>query len=1034
MPVCAHCGEDNPARARFCLACGERLTGVPPAQSATRRTVTILFCDVVDSTPLGEQLDAEAFRGVQSRYYDITRAALEHHGGTVEKFIGDAVMAVFGIPTLHEDDALRAVRAACELQEAVAPLDEELTRDHGLRMRVRVGLATGEVVAGDSADGQAFATGETVVIAQRLESAAKPGEILITDATYRLVADAVAAESVDPVAAKGRTVPVAAWRLLSVEPDAPGVAPRLDTPLVGRQFELEQLFTSFDDAVAASAPVLVTVIGPAGIGKSRLVTELCARVGDRATTLVGRCLPYGDGITFWPLELLVADAGGVDTVRRVLADEEDGDAVAARLLGAIGAAPSSGEETFWAVRRFLEALARTAPLLVVFEDLHWGEPTFLDLVEYLIGWCRDAPIVLVCTARPELLERRPGWLTPRAGTSVVTLERLSDDDADALVDVVRGNAELLPETRDRIATAAEGNPLFVEQLVMMAAETAVDGDLSIPPTMQALLAARLDRLAPEERAVLERASVIGREFSRRSLAELSSTDDRGRVGALLLSLARKELIRPSSTMRRDEAYKFRHILIRDAAYDRVPKGVRAELHERFGRSLERDSGDEALVGYHFEQAVAYRRALGQRSAEVEALSADAGRALSAAGRRAFAMGDLPAAMSLVERGADLLPRDAHDRPALLAQLGNAQMKSGEFDRARTTLDDALAQARAFGDRVSELRVTIDMQFLRSFTDPTPAAAENMRVAERLIPELERLGDELGLARAWYLASESHVIASRWDARAEALERALEHARRAGARGEAGTMTGLLAQALYHGPTPAPEAIARCERFLHDAGNDRALIAGLSSTLAGLRAMRGDFEAARGLYADALALYEALGLRFRRAARAYIGAQIDLLAGRVEAAEQELRRAHETLVEMGDRAVRPVMAGYLADVLLVLGRDDDARELVDAAAATAGADDLVAHVVWRSVAARLAARGGEHDLAVRLANEAQELAAGTDSLEVRAGAVLAAAAVASEAGREDEARALREEAATLYTEKGNVVAAERVRESSKARVR
>ncbi len=1033
MPVCAHCGEDNPARARFCLACGEPLAGVPPAQSATRRTVTVLFCDVVDSTPLGEQLDAEAFRGVQSRYFNIARAALERHGGTVEKFIGDAVMAVFGIPTLHEDDALRAVRAACELQEQVAPLDEELTRDHRLRLRVRVGLATGEVVAGDSADGQAFATGETVVIAQRLESAAKPGEILITDATYRLVADAVATESVDPVPAKGRTEPVAAWRLLSVEPDAPGVAPRLDTPLVGRQFELEQLFTAFDDAVAASAPVLVTVIGPAGIGKSRLVTELCARVGDRATTLVGRCLPYGDGITFWPLEQLVADAGGVDGVRRVLADEEDGDAVAARLLGAIGAAPSSGEETFWAVRRFLEALARTAPLLVVFEDLHWGEPTFLDLVEYLIGWCRDAPIVLVCTARPELLERRPGWLTPRAGTSVVTLERLSDDDADALMDVVRGNVELLPGTRERIAVAAEGNPLFVEQLVVMAAETAVDGDLSIPPTMQALLAARLDRLAPEERVVLERASVIGREFSRRALSELSSTDDRGRVGALLLSLARKELIRPSSTARRDEAYKFRHILIRDAAYERVPKSGRAELHERFGRWLARDGGDEAMVGYHFEQAVAYRRALGQRSEAVDALSADAGRALSVAGRRAFAMGDLPAAMSLVERGVGLLPPDASDRPALLAELGNALMKSGEFNRARTTLDEALAEARASADRTSELRVTIDMQFLRSFTDPTPAAAENIRVAERLIPELERLGDELGLARAWWLVSESHVIASRWDARAESLERALEHARRADAR-EAGTMTGLLAQALYHGPTPALEAIARCERLLDDAGNDRALVAGLSSTLAGLRAMRGDFEAARGLYADSLALYEALGLRFRRAARAFIGAQIDLLEGRVDAAEQELRRAHETLVEMGDRSMRPIIAGYLADVLLVLGRDEDARELVDEAASTAGADDLVAHVVWRSVGARLAARAGEHELAATLAGEAAELAAGTDSLEVRAGAVLAVAAVAADAGREDEARARREEAATLYAEKGNVVAAERVRETLKARVR
>ena len=1026
MPTCAQCGEDNPARARYCLACGASVAAPADDPGATRRTVTVLFCDIVDSTPLGEQLDMEAFRRVQSRYFDAARATLERHGGTVEKFIGDAVMAVFGIPTLHEDDALRAVRAAMELRDAIAPLDADLARDHGLRLRVRLGVATGEVFAGDPTDGQAFATGETVVVAERLERASPPNEVLIADSTYRLVAGAVLVEPVEPVPAKGRSEPVAAWRLLRVEIDTPAFARRLDTPLVGRQFELAQLQGALADAVGDSRPRLVTVLGPAGIGKSRLVAELCAATGDDVTSLFGRCLPYGDGITFWPLELIIRAAGGPAAVRAALASEEDGDVVTQRVLAAVGEAPSSGEDTFWAFRRFLEALARRGPLIVVFEDLHWGEPTFLDLVEYLIGWCRDAPILIVCTARVELLERRPGWLTPRAGTFAVTLEPLTQDDADTLVDILRGDIELSDAMRAQIGAAAEGNPLFVEQMLAMAGENAGRGELPIPPTMQALLAARLDRLAPGERAVLERASVNGREFSRRAVVELSPPDEGGIVGAILLSLARKELIRPAESAGRDEAYRFRHILIRDAAYERVPKQVRGELHERFGRWYGARGGDDAIVGYHFEQAITYRRALGQRGGGVDDLRGTAGRLLTAAAQRAFALGDLPGAVSLAERGLKLLPRTEPERPALLAQLGNALMKSGEFARARATLDEAIEEARSTGARGSELRATIDAQFLRSFTDPTPAATENARVATLLIPELELLGDELGLARAWWLASESDVIASRWAARGEALERALAHARRAGARDDAGTITSLLAQALYHGPTPAPEAIERCERLLEEAGSDRALVAGLSSALAGLRAMRGEFAAARQLYAAAHALYNELGLRFRGAGRAYIGAQIELLAGDVEAAEAELRRGHDTLVEMGDRSARPVIAGYLADVLLALGRDAEARELVDEVVVTAGADDLVAHVVARSVGARLAARGGDPSAASRLAGEATELAAGTDALEVRAGAVLAAAAVAAVAGRDKEARALRHEAAALYSEKGNVVAVARVR--------
>ena len=427
--------------------------------AVSRRTVTVLFADVANYTPLGERLDPESLRRVMSRFFAQMSAVLERHGGTVEKYIGDAVMAVFGIPELHEDDALRAVRAATELRLALAVLNEELERDQAVRIGIRVGVNTGEVVAGDGSGGQNLVTGDAVNVAKRLEEAARTGEILVGEPTRRLVENAVVLEPRDELALKGKSDPHAAWNVLAVIEGASAYARRLDAPLIGRESELALLRAAYAEAVKRRSCRLCTIVGPAGIGKSRLAAELCSNVRDEATVLTGRCLPYGDGITFWPLVEIGGSLGSDDGVREVLEHAEDGELVAARVLGAVGptAAAAPGGETFWAVRRLMEEVARERPLVVVVEDIHWAEPTLLDLLEYLAGWTHDAPLLLVCIARPDLLDERPGWLTqPGSGA---LLEPLTEEESHALLDEIAQEWPLEAAARQRIADAADGNPL-----------------------------------------------------------------------------------------------------------------------------------------------------------------------------------------------------------------------------------------------------------------------------------------------------------------------------------------------------------------------------------------------------------------------------------------------------------------------------------------------------------------------------------------------------------------------------------------------
>ncbi len=930
---------------------------------AARKTVTVVFCDIVDSTPLGERIDPEVHRRVQERYFEAVRGALERHGGTVEKFIGDAAMAVFGIPAAHDDDALRAVRAASDLRVAISSLNEHLERDHGVTLSIRTGVNTGEVVAGDPSQGQSFATGDAVATAQRLEAASRAGEILIGEPTYRLVSNAVLVEPVEPLQLKGKSRPVTAWRLLGVVEGAPPFPRRLDTPMVGRDAELALLRGELAAAVEERRCRLATIVGPAGIGKSRLGNELL-RSGD-ATALVGRCLAYGEGITYWPLRGIVLGAVGHLTQEGIAARLEgldDRERIAAQLADTVGAgeAPSGSEETFWAIRRFLEHLARERPLIVGLDELQWAEPTLLDLIEYLVGWSSDAPILLLGLSRPDLLEKRPSWPV------TISLGPLNAEETEELADALGA-----PPERVRLTKAAEGNPLFLEQLVALEKE---EREEAIPGTIHAILAARLDRLEPAERTLLERAAVIGREFSRAAISALS--DDADATGPTLFALVRRDLVEPDRTMPGDDGFRFRHVLIRDAAYLGLAKETRADLHERLAEWLAVGGALDELVGYHLEQVHRYRRELG---APDEALAGEAGERLARAGTRALRRADLPAAVNLLTRATALLPDGHPERGELLRVLGTALMRTGDLARAESVLDDALGVALAAGDRGLELRTLIDREFFREFTEP--GSMEMVGVADRAIGPLEQLGDHLGLARAWWLRSESHVNACRWGERAVDLERALDHAEKAGDFGEQATIAFYLAQAYYYGPTPVEQAVRRCEELLATRADDRLMHASIMGFIAGFRAMQGEFETARRLQADARSLYEELGQRFRIALRALVGAEIETLAGRPDEAAAILRWAYGEFQEMRITSVMSTIAAFLADALAELGSHDEALEFAAVSKDTAPEIDVVTQVMWRIARAKSA-----RDPA--LARAALELARGTDYPDLKAKAHLA----------------------------------------------
>jgi len=998
-----------------------------------RKTVTILFSDVVTSTQLAERLDPESMRRVMSRYFDEMRAIVERHGGTVEKFIGDEVMAVFGIPNIHEDDALRAVRAAAEMRDRLAVLNEEFDKTWGVRLSARTGINTGRVVAGDPQAGGTYVTGDPVVLAKRLEQAAEPGEILIGKATYPLIKDAIKAGPLTSFSVKGKTQPVDTLSLDEVDVHAPGLIRRLDAPLVGRRAELDQLREGFDEAVRTNSCRLLTVLGPAGIGKTRLAAELSETLGDRATWLTGRCLPYGDGITFWPLAEIVREAGGTAAIVEAIEDD-DADVVVELIQGTIGPSPVAGgsDESFWAVRRFLEAMATSEPLVVCLEDIHWAERTFLDLIEYLAVWIRSAPILLLCLTRPDLLETEPSWLNPRRNASVLALEPLSEAEADVLLDALRGDVALSAPIRRRIAATSEGNPLFVEQMVAMAAEDG-NGEVAVPPSIHALLAERLDRLSAEERAVIERASIIGKEFVRREIVDLCPPELRPSLGRNLMALVRKDLIRPApSVAARDDGFRFRHALIRDAAYDGLPKEIRAELHEQFADQVKAHVDEyevelDEIIGYHLEQAVLCLVELGRGGRATDELSLNAGVRLGGAGRRAFARGDVPAARKLMERAVYLLDAHPQARAEVLLDLGAVAREQGDSVRADAVLADAEMLARSVGNERLQMLAEVERSVVRLYVDAGIEARQVFEVAERATPVFEAGGDQLGLSRAWALVADAHWFRAQYGTTETVLERARVYADRAGDRRTLSWILGAMCRVALVGPLPVEDGIRRCLAIRSQARGEPALQPVVESILGVLEAMRGRFDDAREHYRESQRAFDELGFSFRLASFRMYSGWAELIAGDWAAAERELRIGYEELQHMGERTFLSTLATFFARALFACGRYDEAERVTDVSAETASADDPITQAMWRGPRARiLAVTGRSETEAEQLARESVELAFQTDCVNMQADALVDLAETLGLLGRAGEAPEFLEEAVELYERKGNVVSASATR--------
>jgi class 3 adenylate cyclase/tetratricopeptide (TPR) repeat protein len=1053
MIRCPSCSEENPPRFRLCGYCGAPLTAVEslPAHEV-RKTVTLIFSDLKDSTALGERLDSEALHEVKERYFSAMAAEIKRHGGKIEKYIGDAIMAVFGLPRAHEDDALRAVRAAIGMQSVLRGLNESLSARFGVVLANRTGVNTGEVVAVDdpTAD-QKLATGDAVNVTARLEQAAPANEIYIGEVTYRLVRDAVKAEPVEPLTLKGKSQPVAAFRLIGVHGQEGNVR-RQDTPVVGRDEELTALQNTWTTVVTARRVHLVTVLGDAGIGKSRLVRELMDRVGSGARIVCGRCLAYGDGITFWPLREMVVSACAIhdedspEVAReKLLACTGDAD-IADRMASATGlsAAPFPLHELYWGVRRFMQVLAAQGPVLALFDDIHWAEPAFLDLLESLLETIGDAPVLLIATSRRDLLEERPQW-GEREHSERLLLRALGDVAAAQVVTNLLGAAGLPAELMRRIVNAAEGNPLYVEQMLAMLLETGAvrqvgtqwisvhaHADIAVPPTIQALLEARLDNLQRGERATAEPAAVIGMEFPQPAVASLAKPRLRTGIEEQLAALSRKNFIRPMTSVDPEPRYRFDHHLVRDTVYNGLLKRARATLHIEFVRWADQVNADsdrglefEEILGYHLEQAYRYLNELGPIDDDGAAIGRDGARRLASAGRRAFGRGDTHAAASLLRRAIGLLSEDDPARVPLLPELGEVLIELGNFPEARTVL----AEAKALAERNKNRRIAASAQLfemrVRLFSsEPGDWGEATLRMAEEAIPLFQSEEAHPELARTWRLIGLVHGIAARYGQSTDAVSQSMTYARLASdERLIARNATGLSSSTLL-GPTPVPDAIALCEQLIADGLSDRQAESKTLCTLAQLHAMNAEFDKARALYRRGRDLLRELGQGVNAASTGIDLLMVELLAGDLATAEREVMPDYEFLTHAGETYFLSTMAALLSRVVRDQGRDPEALMFSKIAEETAAADDIDSQALWRSIRAPILARVGDLTEAETLARSAVELSQQSDAPQLRADTLFELATVLMVAHRIEEAREAVAGAIGIYQAKGDVVSTAR----------
>ncbi|MGE7437877.1 adenylate/guanylate cyclase domain-containing protein [Kitasatospora sp. NPDC001175] len=967
---CPACRCELPPDARFCPSCGSPCTPPGPAGPAEgRKLVTVLFCDLVGSTALSGALDPETLRSVTLRYFELMRRQIEAHGGTLEKFIGDAVMAVFGVPTVREDDARRALAAALGMLDALSGLNTELAATLGVRLDVRIGVNTGQVVAGSDASArQALVAGETVNIAARLEQNAGPGQILIGPDTLRAAGPTVRTESVGPLLLKGKADAVTAHRLLGLGADDPELLRRFDVRFVGRHAELAELDAALARTADGRGAQCLLVHGEAGQGKTRLLREWLERTAPLAAYGTGRCRPYGGQGSLQPL---------ADALRGLLGEallEGAAEALAVLSTGLLrdGTPNPSVAETCAALIRVLTALAGRRPVVLAIDDCHWAGPLLLDVLDRLAAELGPASVLLICLTRPELLESRP-----LAATGAIGLSGLSEQEARLLAaELVDVNAHWDGAPAGLLERAG-GNPLHLEQLLAVGSETESPGEL--PPTVQALLGARIDTLEPAERLALDLASVVGREFTAEELAELAQGRDP--VRSALPALSHRRLIepaRPAGPAR--PVFRFTSGLVQEVAYECMSKRARAEVHQRAaGLPSVRAAGDGA-VGTHLEQAHRYRSDLGLLDGDTETLRGSAARTLARAGAQAMAGSDLSRAEDLLARAMALgRPGEPAGIPTA-RRLGEVRIALGRTVQGRSLLTDVLS---APADPVDHAHARLALAVL----DPLAGAGRPVEAARAALPVFEAANDQLGQARARLRLAQHHQAHGRHGAADALLTRALSHAASVDGEVERAAALGAIGISLWRGPTPVPAAAVRCQALLAEHGRGRRTVrVTLNCPMAVLLALQDEPAAAREHLAEAGRLARELGYAEAEVFLPVFAALIEVLTDRQNAALELLAGAADAARRLGAGALLDTITLDSARLLLDTGQWAAAENALRPLAAKSGRPHAES-VDLDGLRGRLAAAQGQAERAVRLAGCAVAEATLTDSPVVRAQAAL-----------------------------------------------
>ncbi|OBG34540.1 adenylate cyclase [Mycobacterium alsense] len=1018
--ACPACGVEASATARFCRACGAALEDrdrpePAPARAAARKTVTVMFADLAGSTSFEERVDAETAREVIGRYHELLRSTAERNRAGVTKYIGDGFMAVWGVPEIGPDDAGRAVDAAVELQERFVDLAADVSHAHGVDLALRVAVNTGEVVVGT---GDADLVGDAVNVAARLEAECPRGHVVVGGETWRSTRGRHSYDALGQVHVKGRTAPVAVYQWLGRQSEAADSA-----VFVGRADELGLLGAAFDDAVAARAARLVTVIGDPGVGKSRLAAEFVeSRPGARV--VAARC----------DAEQTVALAPIVEILRARDLDADlpvgvpERDRVLSDLEGLAAGVPASVEETFWALRRFVEVLASDEPLIIILDDLHWADTLLVDFVEHLAEWVKDVPVLVVALARPELREARPdlvGWVS-----EAFHLGGLGPDATAELAAGVLGASRLPQELVSRLPSSTGGNPLFVRELLgmlvhdeVLVADPAgwrltIDADaITIPPTIQALLASRLERLDARDRRVLEIASVVGTDFSPAAVCAL---EQRGvDIRASLDRLRRLELAQPTGAYIGDEpVWRFHHVLIRDVAYRRLLKSDRAELHECLaawvesgGASLAFDAHE--MVARHLDYAHRYRLELGVHDEHTAALALRSARGYATSARRALDRDQLVSAGTQAARAAALAAADEALHAELLMVGCEAFLAAGDVAAGAPLVDDL---ERIAGEELEPWATCYRCQFV-VYTDPEQLLEADARL-QGAIDEFSRRGDQAGLAKAHQVRAGARARLGRiGDCEVDLFE-SLVAARQAGDHRRTTAALAAAPNAALWGPSPVPKAGGRCldvVRMQRMTTATPSLEATSLRCLAVLELLRGRPDKARSMLGDAHQIVAELGLRHGLMETELFAGIIELMGGDPVAAEPHLRAALQGLDALGVGADAGLAAALLARSVLAQGRVDEADRYASESEHLAG-HNLKTAIAWRAVRAEILAAQHRHAEAVAMAREAVAVAAGTDLVLDHADACRALGRVLAAAGDAPGAADARRHAEALYAAK------------------